>query len=182
MSPACSECGTIMSPVHEEAGEVASFGCKHCGNVFFPDAPTETESGEPTDNETTGPTSEDGVVALGETIGSCCPVCDEQPLAKGHIEKRPALFCEKCLGVLISNANFTEVLGKRRSGRMRSDADVDPEPINQDEYNRRIQCPNCSCRMDVHPYYGPGNVVIDSCCRCFLIWFDHGEISKIERA
>jgi Zn-finger nucleic acid-binding protein len=36
--------------------------------------------------------------------------------------------------------------------------------------------------MDVHPYYGPGAVVLDSCARCTLIWLDHGEIAAIERA
>jgi Zn-finger nucleic acid-binding protein len=36
--------------------------------------------------------------------------------------------------------------------------------------------------MDVHPYYGPGNVVIDSCSACDLIWLDHGELTQITDA
>jgi Zn-finger nucleic acid-binding protein len=36
--------------------------------------------------------------------------------------------------------------------------------------------------MEVHPYYGPGNVVVDSCCHCGLVWLDAGEISMIETA
>ena len=36
--------------------------------------------------------------------------------------------------------------------------------------------------MDVHPYYGPGNVVIDSCRRCDVIWLDFGELEQITRA
>ncbi|GEM_PF-2293393 len=33
-----------------------------------------------------------------------------------------------------------------------------------------------------HPYYGPGNVVIDSCAECGYIWLDHGELSSVERS
>jgi Zn-finger nucleic acid-binding protein len=36
--------------------------------------------------------------------------------------------------------------------------------------------------MDVHPYYGPGNAVIDTCGRCALIWLDHGELKVIVTA
>jgi hypothetical protein len=36
--------------------------------------------------------------------------------------------------------------------------------------------------MEVHPYYGPGNVVIDSCSACDLIWLDHGELKQISDA
>jgi Zn-finger nucleic acid-binding protein len=36
--------------------------------------------------------------------------------------------------------------------------------------------------MDVHPYYGPGNIVIDSCSACDLIWLDHGELQQITDA
>jgi Zn-finger nucleic acid-binding protein len=36
--------------------------------------------------------------------------------------------------------------------------------------------------MDVHPYYGPGNVVIDTCGKCGLVWLDHGEMAVIENA
>jgi Zn-finger nucleic acid-binding protein len=34
----------------------------------------------------------------------------------------------------------------------------------------------------VHPYYGPGNVVIDTCSRCDLIWLDFGELKQIADA
>jgi Zn-finger nucleic acid-binding protein len=36
--------------------------------------------------------------------------------------------------------------------------------------------------MDVHPYYGPGSQVIDSCPHCRLVWLDAGELAAIERA
>ena len=36
--------------------------------------------------------------------------------------------------------------------------------------------------METHPYYGPGNVIIDSCGDCDLIWLDAGELKQIEHA
>jgi Zn-finger nucleic acid-binding protein len=34
-------------------------------------------------------------------------------------------------------------------------------------------------RLETHPYYGPGNVVIDSCAACDVIWLDFGELKQI---
>jgi hypothetical protein len=36
--------------------------------------------------------------------------------------------------------------------------------------------------MATHPYYGPGNVVIDSCASCELVWLDFGELEQIVKA
>jgi hypothetical protein len=36
--------------------------------------------------------------------------------------------------------------------------------------------------MDVHPYFGPGNVIIDTCGKCDLVWLDFGELKQIEEA
>jgi Zn-finger nucleic acid-binding protein len=36
--------------------------------------------------------------------------------------------------------------------------------------------------MSVHPYYGPGNAVVDTCGDCLLVWLDHSELSVIVTA
>jgi len=36
--------------------------------------------------------------------------------------------------------------------------------------------------MEAHLYAGPGNVVIDSCEECDLIWLDRGEAKRIASA
>jgi hypothetical protein len=33
--------------------------------------------------------------------------------------------------------------------------------------------------MSTHPYFGPGNVVIDNCEACELAWLDFGELAQI---
>jgi len=36
--------------------------------------------------------------------------------------------------------------------------------------------------MAVYPYGGPGNIIIQGCGQCKLIWLDFGELSRIVRA
>ena len=97
------------------------------------------------------------------------------------VEEFPALYCGGCLGVLIRNDLFGTIINVRRARR-----DAMPQepvkPIDVKQYERHLDCPNCHRRMETHPYYGPGNVVIDSCGRCQYVWLDHGELARIERA
>ncbi len=50
------------------------------------------------------------------------------------------------------------------------------------DLRRKIACPQCRHFMDAHFYGGGGNVVIDSCAECSLIWLDRGELMRIARA
>ena len=36
--------------------------------------------------------------------------------------------------------------------------------------------------MQTHPYYGPGNIVIDTCEHCNTIWLDYGELAAAVNA
>jgi Zn-finger nucleic acid-binding protein len=81
---------------------------------------------------------------------------------------------------LMSRAEFAEAVELRRSRAV--GAPVTPRAIDQREMKRQVRCPSCRQAMDVHPYYGPGNVVIDSCSRCDLIWLDLGELNQITDA
>ena len=36
--------------------------------------------------------------------------------------------------------------------------------------------------METHPYYGPGNIVVDTCSECGYLWLDHGEMTRVENA
>ena len=61
-------------------------------------------------------------------------------------------------------------------------ADDRPQPIDPRELDVFHNCPACWESMESHPYYGPGNVVLDTCSTCKLAWLDHGELAKIVRA
>jgi Zn-finger nucleic acid-binding protein len=89
----------------------------------------------------------------------------------------PADFCAKCRGILLPRATFASVTNKRRAWATSPPAE--PVPLNRQDLDRELSCPGCGGRFDTYPHYGPGNVVIDSCVTCDLIWLDFGEIRQI---
>jgi Zn-finger nucleic acid-binding protein len=61
-------------------------------------------------------------------------------------------------------------------------ADETPPLLDHSQMDVRTKCPACHDPMEVHPYYGPGNAVIDSCMHCKLVWFNAGELDRIIKA
>lgn len=152
----CRNCGAAMRPV----GGAAYFRCPHCGTFEFPAA------------------TDDGFATLGEASEFGCPVC-RQPLGKAAVEGRPVFYCGVCRGFLTTNPEFTAILLHRRART--ADQSSVPRSIDPAELRRRVGCPKCKKAMDTHPYGGGGNVVIDTCDRCQLIWLDAGEMETLAR-
>ena len=157
----CLNCGAPTSPV---AGR-HYFYCGYC------------ESHRPASRECA---TVDGVIASQETTDLNCPVCAGEPLLLAALDGAQVEQCGACRGVLMPNETFHELLTRRR--REFDGPDDKPVPLNALELQRRLECPNCRATMDVHPYHGPGNAVIDTCFRCRLIWLDCGEFALMERA
>ena len=86
--------------------------------------------------------------------------------------------------IIDRNVNYTNVCNAfcRFCAFFRRPGHEEGYVLPAEEIERKIKCPLCEDIMDVHPYFGPGNVVIDSCVNCHLIWVDNGEIVTIERA
>lgn len=124
--------------------------------------------------------SEDRILPTGVTLDCSCPTCN-QPLQTGLIENRRALFCGSCFGILIRHADFAGIIQERQARRAGQEP-AEPRPIDPESYQRQIHCPSCSHRMETHPYYGPGNIVVDTCSACGYLWLDHGELSRVESA
>lgn len=152
----CRNCGAAMQPV----GGKGYFRCGYCGTFEFP------------------PTNTDGVATLGEMTQLPCPVCDTQ-LGKAAVEGHTVCFCGTCHGLLTTNDEFSGILGKLRAEY--ADRAAAPRVIDPAELKRRVECPKCRRMMDAHPYGGGGNVVIDTCDRCHLIWLDAGEMEMLAR-
>ena len=109
-----------------------------------------------------------------------CPVC---ATTLGHAlldEGDHVLHCAHCRGVLLARAAFVQVIERRRASA-KGPGKI-PTPVDRRELDRVVTCPQCQNRMDVHPYYGPGNVVIDTCPRCDAVWLDSGELGQITDA
>ncbi len=152
----CPSCGAPM----KLKSDMQSFKCEYCQAVYFPEK------------------NDDGVRVLDEPSGHDCPVC-AVPLKHAYLSNNPIIYCTKCNGMLIAMGMLEPMIEEQRSAH---DAVAAPPPPDKDDLKRKINCPQCHRPMDAHLYGGPGNVVIDSCEDCSLIWLDRGELMRIAHA
>ena len=151
----CRNCGGAM----ELFATRGYFFCRYCGSFHFPD---------------TAP--DQGVRVLAEGAHPC-PICRTN-LSSAVLDERHAVqYCPTCRGVLMARGTFADVVQQRRAWA--TEGPAAPVPLRRDELVREANCPQCGVRLQTHPYYGPGNVVIDSCAACDVIWLDFGELKQI---
>ena len=106
-----------------------------------------------------------------------CPLC-AAPLAQSVTDEGYSVqHCGRCRGLLMDRWTFVEIVTRRRASA--GGPGTPPGQLDARELRREVTCPFCHQRMDVHPYYGPGNVVIDTCERCDAVWLDSGELTQI---
>lgn len=154
----CSNCGAAT----KFSRSLNRFRCTYCASEFRPSGPAAAfvDGLEPTNAVTDWP----------------CPLC-AQSLAGALLDGREVSFCHSCEGLLVPRSDFVDIVRMRRAGAERVD---DAAPFDPHELHRSIACPRCARKMETHPFYGPGNVVIDSCSACGLLWLDAGELKIIE--
>jgi Zn-finger nucleic acid-binding protein len=152
----CPGCDVEMRRV----GNRSHYQCPTCGAFHFPE-----DAG-------------DGVQPAGEPVGAACPVC-RLPLQSAVVEDETVCYCDRCRGFLTPIPAFARAVARRRARR--GPEDPHPGPFDPAELRRELHCPNCSGRMDAHPYAGGGSAVVDACEACGLIWLDAGELTVIGR-
>jgi Zn-finger nucleic acid-binding protein len=153
----CRNCGAPMKPLDDRD----YLFCAYCGSFHFP------------------PESSQGVRVLDEPGALDCPIC-HIPLTTASIQSNRVLYCTQCRGILAKQSVFLALVDYQRA---RAPGPPDrPRPLNAEDLQREVHCPSCHQLMDTHPYYGPGNVVIDNCAHCGLIWLDYGELGIITNA
>jgi Zn-finger nucleic acid-binding protein len=151
----CENCG---APMRVYGDRDYSF-CEYCGSFHFPAEST------------------DGIKVLGLAEDNVsCPGCHSQ-LFDASIDGCRGLHCSQCKGLLIDQSSFLTIVEYRRA--LAQGPPARPTPLSRDHLQRQIRCPRCGEIMDTHPYYGPGNIVIDRCSQCRVIWLDHGELGTI---
>ena len=135
--------------------------CRYCGSFHFPES-----------------TTDEGVRVVGHgDRPATCPVC-RQPMAQALLDDaHPVHACETCRGVLVPRPAFARVVNTRRAWA--SSPPREPRALNPRDLERELRCPFCAARMATHPYYGPGNIVIDACDNCDVVWLDFGELTQI---
>lgn len=137
------------------------FFCRYCSSFHFPET-----------------TTSEGVRVLAESRDPrACPAC-KRTLSSALLDEAHAVhYCTNCRGVLVSRGTFADVVRVRRAWA--TGTPTRPIPPEESEFARRVHCPICSHALETHPYFGPGNVVIDSCATCDVIWLDFGELKQI---
>jgi Zn-finger nucleic acid-binding protein len=154
----CPACGAPIAPKPDTEG----FKCDYCHAVYFP--------GE----------EDDGVVLPAERAESeyACPVC-AIPLVHAAIDGISVLYCTECRGLLMMMNTLPGLIDAVKENRDRASVQTPPDA---GDLKRTIQCPKCHRRMDTHYYAGPGNVIVDNCGDCWLLWLDRGELTRIAHA
>ncbi len=150
----CVNCGAPMK-LHLDRQQ---FYCEYCASIYFPER------------------NKDGIRILEESSKINCPVC-EIPLVYGFIDHTQILCCVNCRGMLIDQEVFLMVIDYLRA--YSAGPPVDPPPVNLSELERQVDCPQCFRKMSTHLYGGPGNLVIDNCVNCSLLWLDNREFERI---
>jgi Zn-finger nucleic acid-binding protein len=161
----CPACGAPITPKPDTEG----YKCDYCHAIFFP--------GEEDGGGVVSADSADSATGPGSSDQGC-PICSV-PLVQATIAKIPVLFCTQCHGLLMPMNELQSLIDASRTVDRPPAVQTPPDPS---ELKRTIQCPKCHTRMDTHPYAGPGNVIIDSCGDCLLIWLDRGELTRIAHA
>ncbi len=152
----CQNCGAAMRADLERG----VFLCNYCGGEFVP------------------PPEADGVLVLGETKLEC-PIC-AQLVSDGSLETHSLKYCVNCHGMLIAMEHFIDLVEALRVRRDHFSGPI--QPRSSTDAARHLRCPSCGSEMDAHPYGGGGNVNVDSCEACGLVWLDGGELRRIVAA
>ena len=150
----CKKCGAPM--MVEENQNL--FHCEYCGCYDFPNP------------------NLDEVALLDEVSTLTCRYAISRSFQQ-WVKRVDIFSCPICRGNLISQSKMLPIL--RQVQLIDSDHEEFRFPQPQSEQERQILCPSCQKEMAVYPYGGPGNVIIQGCGECRLIWLDFGELSKI---
>lgn len=155
----CPHCGAPMKLFRERD----YYYCEHCQSYHFPNQ------------------DQEGLRVLGENPeGIHCSHCRVilNLITVGDFYQ--GYQCPKCQGLLFNRTTFREAIDFQRSR-----AKTPPEPFNPfdpEELERVSYCPGCQEKMETFQYNGPGNIIIDTCHDCDLIWLDYGELKKVVSA
>jgi Zn-finger nucleic acid-binding protein len=192
----CPACGAPIALKPDTEG----YKCDYCHTVFYPGEQDDgvkmgVQSGAQAGNQAADDAGlQDGVqidvqdsaasanaglapsAGLGQSLA--CPLCS-LPLVQASIAKIPVLFCNQCQGLLLPMPVLQPILEELRGGAQSAAVQTPPDA---GDIKRALRCPKCNQRMDTHYYAGPGNVIVDSCDNCDLLWLDRGELTRIAHA
>lgn len=138
--------------------DMVSFRCEYCHSVYFPEQ------------------AENGVRVLsGDATGFSCPICNV-PLVNAAVGPARMIYCTRCHGMMAPMPAFEDLID---AARIAGATGAAPAPSDPADLHRKLACPRCHRALDAHFYAGPGNVIVNSCEDCCLLWLDRGGLMRI---
>jgi Zn-finger nucleic acid-binding protein len=120
------------------------------------------------------------IIGTGRVTQFHCPCCEAVALEVGKLAEVEVCYCPHCRGFVMDSETCGSMTSHLRASF--TGEDEIPKPLDHQALELQVKCPACCDFMEVHPYYGPGNAVIDSCRHCKLVWFNEKELEQIIRA
>ena len=106
-----------------------------------------------------------------------CPACESR-LSKSRYEGLVVNLCENCEGYLVETRRARQI--RQRRDTSREDLADEVLKANGLDTADRLRCPRCMSLMQKEKLNANSSFYIDHCRRCELIWFDAGELAKMQ--
>lgn len=106
-----------------------------------------------------------------------CPVCRHE-LQRVAYEGFPIFYCGTCQGYLAGRRRVESI----KRSRTKSTAQLKSETIQQTgrDTAESLGCPRCAKPMTKEFHDSPAALYIDLCKPCQLVWFDGGELARLQ--
>ncbi len=106
-----------------------------------------------------------------------CPVCSAS-LRASRYEGLPVFTCDACSGYLVATRRVTDIKRRRMTTKAEliEEAAIDGETDSKD----RLRCPRCKGWMQKQSWAEHPSFHLDVCQNCDFVWFDTGELARLQ--
>jgi len=108
-----------------------------------------------------------------------CPACTAE-LVRVTYEGLPVFRCQQCCGYLVGRRRLEGI--KRSRGKSVEELKQETLAESRADTEQRVRCPRCRVYMKKEFLKDPASFHIDTCASCELIWFDGGELARLQLA
>jgi Zn-finger nucleic acid-binding protein len=106
-----------------------------------------------------------------------CPRCS-QALDRCRYEGLPVFVCRQCDGYLIRTHHVSSI--KQRRHKSADELATEAAGAAHQQLSSGVNCPRCRRPMRIELAPGPINFHLDECRDCDMVWFDGGELARVQ--
>ena len=107
-----------------------------------------------------------------------CPVCRDVPLVRVAYEGFPVFKCPDCKGYLVEQRRVRSI--ERARGHGTEELVREAKEERQADSQEVRLCPRCHQRMQKRALPAPASCRVDVCESCRMVWFDGGELARLQ--